>query len=58
MTFKSTVTLTLFWLQVVRDAQVMLERMEHRGACGCDDTGDGAGLMSAIPHNFYKKVLA
>ncbi|XP_067951479.1 uncharacterized protein [Watersipora subatra] len=36
----------------------MLERMEHRGACSCDNmTGDGAGLMVATPHEYYKKVL-
>ena len=36
----------------------MLERMEHRGACGCDnDTGDGAGVMTAIPHKLYEKAL-
>ncbi|XP_076444401.1 uncharacterized protein LOC143282637 [Babylonia areolata] len=36
----------------------MLERMEHRGACGCDnDTGDGAGVLTGIPHKFLAKVL-
>lgn len=30
--------------------------MNHRGACACDnDTGDGAGVLSAIPHDLYKK---
>ncbi|KAK7108161.1 hypothetical protein V1264_015947 [Littorina saxatilis] len=44
--------------RVLRDAQVMLERMEHRGACGCDnDSGDGAGVLSGIPHKFYDRVL-
>ncbi|MPC87253.1 Glutamate synthase 2 [NADH], chloroplastic [Portunus trituberculatus] len=32
--------------------------MKHRGACSCDnDTGDGAGLMAAIPHSFYSSLL-
>ncbi|PRD35247.1 UNVERIFIED_CONTAM: Glutamate synthase [NADH]- amyloplastic [Trichonephila clavipes] len=32
--------------------------MEHRGACACDNsTGDGAGVMAAIPHSFYSQVL-
>ncbi len=32
----------------------MLERMDHRGACGCDpNTGDGAGLLLQIPHEFF-----
>jgi len=38
----------------VRDALVMLENMEHRGACGCDpESGDGAGIMIQIPHEFF-----
>ncbi|XP_025097686.1 putative glutamate synthase [NADPH] isoform X1 [Pomacea canaliculata] len=44
--------------RVLRDAQTMLERMEHRGACGCDnDSGDGAGVLTGIPHKFFVKVL-
>lgn len=32
--------------------------MEHRGACACDNsTGDGAGVMTSIPHGFYSKIL-
>ena len=32
--------------------------MKHRGACGGDnDTGDGAGMMTSIPHKFYAKVI-
>ena len=30
-----------------------LEHLEHRGACGCDPlSGDGAGLLVQIPHDF------
>ncbi|XP_076076951.1 uncharacterized protein LOC143047651 isoform X1 [Mytilus galloprovincialis] len=44
--------------KILRDAQIMLQRMEHRGACGCDnDTGDGAGVITAIPHDLYAKEL-
>lgn len=44
--------------QILRDAQTLAERMYHRGACACDnDTGDGAGVMTAIPHNLYVKEL-
>ncbi|KAL8570901.1 hypothetical protein ACOMHN_023574 [Nucella lapillus] len=44
--------------RVIRDSQVMLERMEHRGACGCDnDTGDGAGVLTGIPHKLYTKIM-
>lgn len=40
--------------QIVRDAETLAKRMEHRGACACDnDTGDGAGVLTAIPHQFY-----
>lgn len=40
--------------QQVMDAMIMLENMEHRGACGCDpDSGDGAGIMFQIPHQFF-----
>ena len=36
------------------DAITMLERMSHRGACGCEpNTGDGAGILIQIPHEFF-----
>ena len=36
----------------------MLLRMKHRGACGCEDnTGDGAGIMTAIPHEMYQNII-
>jgi glutamate synthase (NADPH) large chain len=43
----------------VADAIHMLERMDHRGACGCDpNTGDGAGILLQIPHEFlYEECL-
>ncbi len=35
----------------------MLMHLEHRGACGCDPlTGDGAGILLQLPHEFFKKV--
>lgn len=44
--------------KLLRDAQVLSERMIHRGACACDnDTGDGAGVLSAIPHDFYVEEM-
>ena len=31
----------------------ILVNLAHRGACGCDPlTGDGAGILLQIPHNF------
>ncbi len=39
--------------QVVSDALIMLQNMEHRGACGCEpETGDGAGILIQLPHQF------
>lgn len=36
----------------------MLERMAHRGACSCDnDSGDGAGVLTAIPDKLYRNEL-
>ena len=33
----------------------ILERLEHRGACGADPlTGDGAGLLIQMPHRFLR----
>lgn len=43
---------------MVRDAQTLSARMEHRGACACDNlTGDGAGIVVSIPHEFYAQCL-
>ncbi|XP_041354050.1 putative glutamate synthase [NADPH] [Gigantopelta aegis] len=44
--------------RVLHDAQVMLQRMDHRGGCSCDnDTGDGAGVLTGIPHKLYDRLL-
>jgi glutamate synthase (NADPH/NADH) large chain len=40
--------------QNISDALTVLENMEHRGACGCENnTGDGAGIMIQTPHEFF-----
>lgn len=40
--------------QTIGDALTILENMEHRGACGHEaNTGDGAGIMIQIPHEFF-----
>ncbi len=40
--------------EIVEDALHMLARMEHRGACGCENnTGDGAGILIQLPHEFF-----
>lgn len=44
---------------IVEKGIKVLERMSHRGAVGADPkTGDGAGVLSQIPHRFYSKVCA
>ena len=44
--------------QILQDARTLSSRMNHRGACSCDnDTGDGAGVLTAIPHSLYSNIL-
>ncbi len=44
--------------QIVSDALQMLENMNHRGACGCEeDSGDGAGILVKTPDEFFRKEL-
>ena len=44
---------------IVRDALTVLVNLEHRGASGSEaNTGDGAGLLLAIPHRFLRAVAA
>lgn len=43
--------------RTLEDALVALEKMEHRGACGCEvETGDGAGLLCGMPKEFVKNA--
>jgi glutamate synthase (NADPH/NADH) large chain len=45
--------------QIVLDANTVLVHMSHRGACGCEkDTGDGAGILTGVPHEFLAKVAS
>jgi glutamate synthase (NADPH) large chain len=44
--------------KLMEDALIMLRNMEHRGGCGCEpDTGDGAGILFQIPHEFFVKGM-
>ena len=53
-----SLSLSLSLSQILEDAAIMLQRMKHRGGCGGDnDTGDGAGMMTSIPHTFYARVV-
>jgi len=42
---------------IITDANRILCHMDHRGACGCEEnTGDGAGMLTALPTDFLKRV--
>src|SRR4030067_183854 len=44
--------------QILLDAREALHNMDHRGACGCEaNTGDGAGILTALPHEFLQRVV-
>ena len=42
---------------IIVDAEHLLCRMDHRGARGAEEaTGDGAGILTALPHEFLARV--
>ena len=49
----------------LQESRHMLVHMNHRGGCRCDDddtedgipTGDGAGVLTGLPHDLYTKFL-
>src|SRR5262245_25701830 len=42
--------------RIMRQALEVLLNLSHRGACGCDpETGDGAGILLQIPHEFFSR---
>ena len=44
--------------KIVADGLVILENLTHRGATGFDPLlGDGAGILTNMPHDFFKKSL-
>lgn len=45
--------------QIIHDALEILVKLEHRGGVSADGkTGDGAGLLIDIPHDFFKRVCS
>ncbi len=45
--------------KIVDQALTILENLAHRGACGCEpDTGDGAGILIQVPHDFLAQECA
>ena len=44
---------------IIDEALTVLENLSHRGASGSDEnTGDGAGILTQIPHDFFKRECA
>ncbi|MFT5482787.1 MAG: glutamate synthase (NADPH/NADH) large chain [Halieaceae bacterium] len=42
---------------IVVEADTALRRMDHRGGCGCEtNTGDGCGMLTALPHKFFRRI--
>ncbi len=40
--------------EIISQGIKVLLNLTHRGACGCDpETGDGAGILLQIPHQFF-----
>jgi len=45
--------------QIMLDAYHLNSRMDHRGGCGFEaNTGDGAGILMALPHSFFGDIAA
>ncbi|HXJ76239.1 MAG TPA: glutamate synthase central domain-containing protein, partial [Candidatus Dormibacteraeota bacterium] len=43
---------------IVQQALQILRNLDHRGACGCEaNTGDGAGILLQMPHEFLKGAV-
>jgi glutamate synthase (NADPH/NADH) large chain len=43
--------------QIMLDAYHINSRMDHRGGCGFEEnTGDGAGILCALPHNLFLEL--
>ena len=45
--------------QIMQDAYHINSRMDHRGGCGFEEnTGDGAGILTAMPDSFMRTIAA
>ena len=43
--------------KIIQQALQILLNLDHRGACGCEaNTGDGAGILMQMPHEFFKRA--
>ena len=42
--------------EIMDNAYLINSRMDHRGGCGFEEnTGDGAGILLALPDSFFKQ---
>jgi glutamate synthase domain-containing protein 2/glutamate synthase domain-containing protein 1/glutamate synthase domain-containing protein 3 len=42
---------------IIQKGLTVMQNLTHRGACGCDPlTGDGAGMLVQVPHEFLRKA--
>ena len=42
--------------EIMEDAYIINSRMDHRGGCGFEEnTGDGAGILMALPDKFFQE---
>ena len=42
--------------EIMENAYLINSRMDHRGGCGFEEnTGDGAGILMALPDSFFQK---
>ena len=45
--------------EIIENGITILCNMEHRGASGAEkNTGDGAGILTAFPHDFFARVFS
>ena len=45
--------------QIIQDAYHVNSRMDHRGGCGFEEnSGDGAGILTAMPYSFFHSICA
>ncbi len=43
--------------QIMLDAYHINSQMDHRGGCGFEEnTGDGAGILTGLPHSFFQAI--
>ena len=43
--------------EIMLDAYHLNSRMDHRGGCGFEsNTGDGAGILMALPFSFFQQI--